>query len=46
MGKILDPDFLFDVGVETVDLLAPGGGLAIKLAKKGLDVARGSKKDG
>ncbi|MEJ5308428.1 MAG: hypothetical protein WHX52_01530 [Anaerolineae bacterium] len=46
MGKILDPDFLFDVGAETVDLLVPGGGLAIKLAKKGLDVARGSKKDG
>ncbi len=46
VGKILDPDFLFDVGVETVDLLVPGGGLAIKLAKKGLDVARGSKKDG
>jgi len=46
MGKILDPDFLFDVGVETVDLLVPGGGLAIKLAKKGLDVARGSRKEG
>ncbi len=46
MGKILDPDFLFDVGAETVDLLVPGGGLAIKLAKKGLDVARGSKREG
>lgn len=46
MGKILDPDFLFDVGVETVDLFVPGGGLAIKLAKKGIDVARGSKKEG
>ncbi len=46
MGKILDPDFLFDVGAETVDLLVPGGGLAIKLAKKGLDVARASRKEG
>ncbi len=46
MGKILDPDFLFDVGVETVDLFVPGGGLAIKLAKKGLDVARSSRKEG
>jgi hypothetical protein len=46
VGKIIDPAFLFDVGVETVDLLVPGGGLAIKLAKKGLDVARGAKKDG
>ncbi|MGC9393429.1 MAG: hypothetical protein ACP5J4_01090 [Anaerolineae bacterium] len=46
VGKILDPAFLFDVGVETVDLLVPGGGLAIKLARKGLDVARGSKNEG
>ncbi|HQE92968.1 MAG TPA: hypothetical protein PLH19_09055 [Anaerolineae bacterium] len=46
IGKILDPDFLFDVGVETVDLLVPGGGLAIKLAKKSLDVAYGSKPEG
>ncbi|MBN2392670.1 MAG: hypothetical protein JXR84_18210 [Anaerolineae bacterium] len=46
VGKIVDPAFLFDVGVETVDLLVPGGGLAIKLAKKGLDVARGAKKEG
>ncbi len=41
MGKILDPDFLFDVGVDTVDLLVPGGGIAIKLARKGIQAARG-----
>jgi hypothetical protein len=41
VGKIIDPDFLFDVGAETVDLLVPGGGLAIKLAKRGIEVARG-----
>lgn len=40
MGKLLDPEFLFDVGTETIDLLVPGGGLAVKLARKGLDVAR------
>ena len=40
MGKILDPEFLFDVGVDTVDLLVPGGGIAVKLARKGIDVAR------
>ena len=40
VGKLLDPDFLFDVGVDTIDLLVPGGGLAVKLARKGLDVAR------
>jgi len=43
VGKMLDPDFLFDVGTETVDLLVPGGGLAIKLAKKGIEAAK--KKD-
>lgn len=41
MGKMLDPNFLFDVGADTVDLLVPGGGLAIKLAKKGIEAARG-----
>jgi hypothetical protein len=40
VGKILDPEFLFDVGVDTVDLLVPGGGIAVKLARKGFDVAR------
>jgi hypothetical protein len=40
LGKLLDPDFLFDVGAETIDLLVPGGGLAMKLARKGIDVAR------
>ncbi|MBN1579076.1 MAG: hypothetical protein JXA89_00120 [Anaerolineae bacterium] len=45
VGKIVDPEFLFDVGVETIDLLVPGGGLAIKLAKKGIEVAQGRKKE-
>ncbi len=40
VGKLIDPEFLFDVGTETVDLLVPGSGLAIKLAKKGIDLAR------
>jgi len=40
MGKVLDGDFLFDVGVDTIDLLVPGGGIAIKLARKGYDIAR------
>ena len=39
-GKILDPEFLFDISLEAVDLLVPGGGLAIKLAKKGIEVAQ------
>jgi hypothetical protein len=44
VGKILDPAFLFDVGVDTVDLLVPGGGLAIKIVRKGLNVARSRPK--
>lgn len=43
-GQILDPEFLFDISMEAVDLLVPGGGLAIKLAKKGIEVAQ-SRKD-
>ena len=44
LGKVLDPDFLFDVGIDTIDLLVPGGGIAIKLARKGIDVARSRSK--
>jgi hypothetical protein len=31
--RVLTPDVLFDVGVDAIDLLVPGGGIAIKLAK-------------
>ncbi len=31
--KSLSPELLFDVGVDAIDLLVPGGGIAIKLAK-------------
>lgn len=44
VGKILDPEFLFDVGVDTIDLLVPGGGIAVKLARKGVDAARSRRK--
>jgi hypothetical protein len=40
VGKLADPSFLFDIGIDTVDLLVPGGGLAIKLARKGVEMAR------
>jgi hypothetical protein len=33
IGTMLTPDLLFDVGVDAVDLLVPGGGIAIKVAK-------------
>ncbi len=39
VGKMLDPAFLFDIGVDTVDLLVPGGGIAVKLVKKGIGAA-------
>ena len=45
MGKFLDPAFLFDISVDTVDLLVPGGGLAIKLAKKGIELAQSRMKE-
>ncbi|MEM7335812.1 MAG: hypothetical protein AAF490_27285 [Chloroflexota bacterium] len=44
VGKVMDTDFLFDVGVDTIDLFVPGGGLAIKLARKGMDMAQKSNK--
>ena len=44
-GQILDPEFLFDISLEAVDLLVPGGGLAIKLAKKGIEVAQSRKEN-
>jgi len=46
LGKVIDAEFLFDVGIDAVDLLVPGGGIAIKVARKGLDLARSrGKKD-
>ncbi len=35
VAKPLPPDLLFDVGVDAIDLLVPGGGIAIKLARPG-----------
>jgi hypothetical protein len=33
IGQMLTPEVLFDVGVDAVDLLVPGGGIAIKVAR-------------
>lgn len=38
VGRMLDPVFLFDIGVDTVDFLVPGSGIAVKLARKGIGV--------
>jgi len=44
LGKFLDPNFLFDVGADTASMLVPGGGIAVKLARKGIDAALSLKK--
>jgi hypothetical protein len=33
VGKMLTKELLFDIGVDTVDLFVPGGGIAIKLVR-------------
>jgi hypothetical protein len=40
LGKILDQDFLFDIGADAAGMLIPGGGIAVKAAK----LAFGKKK--
>ena len=37
LGKVLDQAFLFDIGAEAVGMFVPGGGIAIKAAKKYID---------
>lgn len=42
LGKVLDPDFLFDLGADAAGMFIPGGSIAVKVAKKYID----SKKSG
>ncbi|MBP9818171.1 hypothetical protein KBC75_05515 [Candidatus Shapirobacteria bacterium] len=37
IGKVIDPNFLFDVGADAAGLIIPGGSIAVKVAKKYLD---------
>lgn len=37
IGKVLDPNFLFDVGADAAGLFIPGGSIAVKVAKKYID---------
>lgn len=37
MGKMVSRDALFDIGADTVGLLVPGGGIAVKVAKLAID---------
>jgi len=37
LGKVLDIDFLFDLGADAAGIFLPGGSIAVKVAKKYLD---------
>lgn len=37
VGKVLDRDFLFDVGADAAGMFIPGGSIAVKVAKKYID---------
>jgi hypothetical protein len=43
MGKVLDYDFLFDVGGDAVGIFVPGGSIAVKFAKKYIDITKRKK---
>lgn len=40
MGKILDQNFLFDIGADAVGMFVPGGSIAVKVAKKYMDTRK------
>lgn len=44
LGKVLDQNFLFDVGADIVSLLFPGGSIAVKVVKKYIDTSRSKNK--
>jgi len=37
LGKVLDQNFLFDLGADAAGMLIPGGSIAVKIAKKYID---------
>jgi hypothetical protein len=37
LGKVLDRDFLFDIGADAAGMIIPGGNLAVKVAKRYID---------
>ncbi len=40
LGKILDQNFLFDLGADAAGMLIPGGSIAVKITKKYLDTRK------
>lgn len=37
LGRVITRDALFDIGADTIGLLVPGGGIAVKVARAALD---------
>ncbi len=44
LGKVMDQDFLFDLGADAASLLIPGGSIAVKAAKKYIDIHKDKNK--
>lgn len=44
LGKVLDTDFLFDLGADAAGLIFPGGSIVIKAAKKYIDIRKAKNK--
>ena len=42
LGKVLNQDFLFDIGADAVGMLVPGGSIAVKAAKRYMDTRKNS----
>jgi len=40
MGKVLNRDFLFDVGADAAGIFIPGGSIAVKVAKRYMDTKK------
>ena len=43
LGKVIDQNFLFDVGADIAGLLLPGGSIAVKVVKKYIDISKSKK---
>lgn len=43
VGKVLDTNFLFDVGADAAGMFIPGGSIAVKVAKKYMDNRSGQQ---
>ncbi len=40
LGKVLERDFLFDIGADAVGMFVPGGSIAVKAAKRFMDARK------